>query len=77
MYEIRVTTAEDFGLALQQSRLAEGVSQRELASRVGSTQRYIWELESGKNVTAITRLLESLTAMGALVTVRVPEGTDG
>lgn len=79
MYEARAQNVADLGLALQQARLASGITQRELATRLGTSQRYIWELESGKPFPAIVRLLAALQATGAEVIVRVPEEerTDG
>ena len=47
-YTGKVTSAESLGRILQQARLLSGLSQRELARRLGTTQKYIWELEAGK-----------------------------
>ncbi len=47
-YTGKVTSAESLGRILQQARLLTGLSQRELARRLGTTQRYIWEIEAGK-----------------------------
>lgn len=76
MYDAPIRDAASFGLALQQARFAAGLSQRQLAERIGVTQRYIWELESGKESLAITRLIDALRATGADITVAVPEGPD-
>ena len=43
----KVISAESLGRILQQARLLRGLSQRELAERLGTTQRYIWEIEAG------------------------------
>ncbi|WP_395244460.1 helix-turn-helix domain-containing protein [Agromyces sp. MMS24-K17] len=74
MYTATITDATRFGLALQQARMAAGMSQRQLAERIGVSQRYVWELESGKDFPAIARLIDALTATGATITVAVPEG---
>lgn len=74
MFRAAVETREDLGLALQQARLAAGLSQRDVAVRIGASQRYVWELESGRDFTAIERLLAMLGATGAQLVVEVPEG---
>jgi len=44
-----------FGLAVQKHRQAEGISQEELAMRIGADQAYVSRIEAGKmNVTLIT-----------------------
>lgn len=74
MFSATLRTAEDIGAALQQARLAAELTQRELAERIGVTQKYIWEMESGKDVAAIARLLAAFRETGAHLHVDVPEG---
>ncbi|HCS60722.1 MAG TPA: transcriptional regulator [Microbacterium sp.] len=74
MFTATLRSSADIGAAIQQARLATEMTQRELAERIGVSQRYIWELESGKDVAAITRLLSALEATGARLYVEVPEG---
>lgn len=76
-YRASVKSPAALGLALQQARLASGLSQRDLARRIGTSQRYIWELESGKDSILLKRLLGALRETGAAMTVEVPEGEDG
>lgn len=76
-YHATVTSPASLGLALQQARLAQGLTQRELASRLGTTQRYIWELESGKDSVFLGRLLSILRETGTVMTLDIPEGQDG
>lgn len=52
----KVTNPESLGRILQQARLLKGLSQRELAERLGTTQRYIWEIEAGKPSIFMERL---------------------
>lgn len=47
-YQARITSAESLGRVLAQARMLRGLSQRELADRLGTSQRYIWEIEAGK-----------------------------
>ncbi|MCK6066462.1 MULTISPECIES: helix-turn-helix domain-containing protein [Microbacterium] len=79
MFTAKIASVQDLGFALQQSRMATGMTQRDLAQAVGTTQRYIWELESGKPAPALVRLLDALRETGAEITVSIPEGpaTDG
>ena len=55
-YTGKVTSAESLGRILQQARLLSGLSQRELARRLGTTQKYVWELEAGKPSILMDRL---------------------
>ena len=56
MYRGRVTSPESLGRILQQARLLAGLTQRDLAARLGTTQKYIWELEAGKPSILMDRL---------------------
>lgn len=73
----KVTSSAALGLALQQARLANGLSQRELAERIGTSQRYIWELESGKNAVLLERILAALAETGATMSIEIPEDGNG
>lgn len=75
-YRSTITSAAALGIAVQQSRMAAGVTQRELADRLGVSQRYVWELESGKESLVLSRLFEMLRETGATMIIEVPEGPD-
>ncbi|ODT43064.1 MAG: hypothetical protein ABS62_01130 [Microbacterium sp. SCN 70-200] len=66
-------TPADLGVALQQARVTQGLSQRDLAVAIGVSQRYIWELEAGKDSPALTRILAAFAHLGVTVRVDVPE----
>ena len=74
-YKGKVTTPQSLGRILQQARLLNGLSQRELAARLGTTQRYIWEIEAGKPSIFIDRLFAMMRETGVelAATIRVPE----
>lgn len=74
MFTAIVRSPSDFGMVLQQARLAAGITQRDLAEQMGVSQKYVWEMESGKNVAAIERLLSAFTATGVKLIAEVPEG---
>lgn len=75
-YHSTITSAAALGIAVQQSRMAAGLTQRELADRLSISQRYVWELESGKESLVLSRLFAVLRETGAEMIVEVPEGTD-
>ena len=75
-FRAEVHDTSTLGFALQQARLVKGLTQRQLAEQLGVSQRYIWELEAGKESLAITRLLGALKATGATLYIDVPEPTE-
>ena len=71
----KVTSAESLGRILQQARLLRGLSQRELAERLGTTQRYIWEIEAGKPSIFMERMFAMMREVDVELsaTIRAPE----
>lgn len=71
----KVASAESLGRILQQARLLRGLSQRELAERLGTTQRYIWEIEAGKPSIFMERLFAMMREVDVELsaTIRAPE----
>lgn len=71
----KVNSAESLGRILQQARLLHGMSQRELAERLGTTQRYIWEIEAGKPSIFMDRLFAAMreTGMELTATIQTPQ----
>lgn len=67
----RVTSAESLGRILQQARLLAGLSQRELADRMNTTQRYIWEIEAGKPSIYTERLFAMMRETGMQLTATI------
>lgn len=53
----RLRAPADFGLAVQQARVARGLTQTQLAEELGVTQSAISDIESGKATIYIQRLL--------------------
>ena len=77
-YTGKVTNPESLGRILQQARLLNGWSQRELAARIGTTQRYIWEIEAGKPSIFVDRLFALMRETGTELTATIEPGrTDG
>jgi transcriptional regulator with XRE-family HTH domain len=52
------------GQIIQQSRLQQGISQRELAKMIGVSQKWIWEMEQGKQGLLMERLFMVLEKTG-------------
>ncbi|WP_243407678.1 helix-turn-helix domain-containing protein [Frankia canadensis] len=63
-YTGKITSAESLGRILAQARMLSGMSQRELARQLGTTQKYIWELEAGKPSILMDRLFAAMRATG-------------
>ena len=62
--QMKITTkikdAFTLGQVLQQGRLEQGISQRELAGQLGVSQKWIWEMEQGKPGILTERLFKIL-----------------
>jgi HTH-type transcriptional regulator / antitoxin HipB len=76
-YTGKVTSAESLGRILQQARLLSGLSQRELARRLGTSQRYVWELEAGKPSILMDRLFAAMRETGMELTATIAQPSDG
>ncbi len=59
-----VRSAESLGRMLQQGRLVSGLTQRDLADRLETDQKYIWTLESGKNAIILERIFAIMRETG-------------
>jgi HTH-type transcriptional regulator / antitoxin HipB len=70
-YTGKITSPESLGRILQQARLLAGLSQRELAQRLGTTQKYIWELEAGKPSIVMARLFAAMRETGMELTATI------
>ncbi|MFE6511330.1 helix-turn-helix domain-containing protein [Nocardioides sp. NPDC057767] len=75
-YTGKVTSPESLGRILQQARLLNGWSQRELAARIGTTQRYIWEIEAGKPSIFVERLFALMRETGTELTATIDARSD-
>lgn len=64
----RLRAPADFGLAIQQARLARGMSQEQLAELLGIPQSTVSEIESGKSTIYLRRLMSLASATGIELT---------
>jgi HTH-type transcriptional regulator/antitoxin HipB len=69
-----IRDAATFGYLLLELRTRAGLSQRELADRLGVSQRYIVELEQGKQTKSVERLLEFIKTTGGRLYVDLGDG---
>lgn len=46
------------GLAIKEERIRQGMSQKQLASMVGTGKAHIWRIENGKVATTVGRLVQ-------------------
>ncbi|MGC5628745.1 helix-turn-helix domain-containing protein [Georgenia sp. Z1344] len=77
-YTGTVTGPESLGRILQQARLLSGLTQRELAEQLGTTQKYVWELEAGKPSILVDRLFAFMRATGMELSATItPPDDDG
>ena len=60
----RIRNAYTLGQIIQQSRLQQGISQRELAGMLGISQKWVWEMEQGKPGLLMDRLFMILEKTG-------------
>jgi HTH-type transcriptional regulator/antitoxin HipB len=70
-------SAEAMGRMLQQGRLLRGLTQRELADELGISQRYVYEIESGKPTIFAQRLFQMMRATGVRFFAEIAEPEDG
>ena len=62
--------ARAFGEAVRKSRRHEGLTQRELALAVGAGERFIVELEKGKETVRLGKALEVAAVLGIQVELK-------
>ena len=67
---MRATIAEpaDLGRLVRRVRESRGWSQRQLAEALGTSQRYIYELEAGKPKRADTQFFSIIARLGIALT---------
>jgi HTH-type transcriptional regulator / antitoxin HipB len=72
----QVRNSEALGRMLQQGRSLRGLSQRDLAGELGISQKWVWEMESGKPGLLTDRLFKMLRATGCRLYIEIdpPEG---
>lgn len=64
----RLRAPADFGLAIQQARMARGLSQVQLGDQLDLSQSMVSEIETGKSTIYLRRLLELARGTGVTLT---------
>jgi len=75
-FTVTVKNTYTLGQVIQQSRLQQGFSQRELAKMLGVSQRWIWEMEQGKQGLLMERFFKVLEKTGVTLLAEF-EAKDG
>ena len=67
METLQIRTAEEFGAAVREARKREHLTQRELALSVGTGERFIVDLENGKETIHLGKALHVAVSLGLKV----------
>jgi HTH-type transcriptional regulator / antitoxin HipB len=69
---INIRSGSDMGLAVAELRKAAGLTQAQLAERVGIDAKYISKIESGRTVTLLDHELRIFRRLGATISIELP-----
>lgn len=69
---MHVSSTRDIGLLVRASRTEKGWTQADLARNVGTTQRWISEIENGKATAEIGMVLQTLSMLGIRLEAGMP-----
>jgi len=67
METLQIRTAAEFGAAVREARKREHLTQRELALSVGTGERFIVDLENGKETVHLGKALHVAVSLGLKV----------
>jgi len=67
----KIKDAYTLGQVIQQGRLEQGLSQRDLADMLGISQKWVWEMEQGKPGILMDRLFLVLEKTGVTLTADI------
>jgi HTH-type transcriptional regulator/antitoxin HipB len=70
---VRLRTAREIGLRIRDRRMQLGLSQAELAERVGMTRQWVIGLEKGAPGAALGTVLRTLSELGLVLDISVPD----
>jgi len=65
----QIKTAANFGEAIRNARTQQQLTQRQLALAVGTGERFIVDLENGKETAQLGKALEVAAALGIKATM--------
>jgi y4mF family transcriptional regulator len=61
---MRLKTARELGMRLKEAREDLGITQDQLAERIGTSRRWVWDLERGKETLHLGLVLRAILALG-------------
>ena len=64
IFQTKVKDPFSLGQVIQQSRMQQGLSQRDVAGMLNISQKWVWEMEQGKPGILMDRLFQMLKATG-------------
>ena len=67
---MRLKTARELGMRLREAREDQGLTQEELAERIGASRRWVWEMEKGKETLHLGLVLKAISALRLTFDVR-------
>lgn len=69
---MQVSSTKDIGLLIRAKRTDKGWTQADLARNLGTTQRWISEIENGKATAEIGMVLQALASLGIRLEIGSP-----
>ena len=76
MRSARVTSPEALGRILREARLANELTQDQVADYMNVNRRYVLEIEAGKPTIALQRLFEFMRATGVVMYSEITDLAD-
>jgi y4mF family transcriptional regulator len=70
---MRIRTARDIGAVIRAARKRAGLTQSELASRIGAGTRWVSLIENGSPVAELGRVLRALQILGIELDAATPD----
>lgn len=74
--EGEIRNLETLGRFLQQGRLLRGLTQQQLAEKLGISQSYIWQIEAGRPTIYASRLFELMRETGVHLKAEIDRDSD-
>ncbi len=68
-----IQSAQDFGKAVREARIAQGLRQLDLATASGCGERFIVDLERGKPTCELEKALVVARMLGLLIRSKAPD----
>lgn len=76
-FDSTARSAPDLAVVIADARIAQGVTQAELAERIGATRAWVSQFENGKaNGASLERVMRILEALRIDMRLRYPVGPD-